>query len=134
MGESLGGRGHRINNKVVDFPLLLRLHPIVRIVGAVRAVAAGDLASNLTGKVGNIKILDMLRGGLSGEQPFPCGLDAAAKRRNHPQAGDDDTTHRLLSSSCFGNLMPGALQSAQPVSPIWPRQNRVTRRYSSPGT
>jgi hypothetical protein len=66
-----------------------------------------DLASDLTGKVRNIEIFDTLRGSLPGEQPFPCGIDAAAKRRNHPQAGDDDTSHRLLSSSCLGNLMPG---------------------------
>ena len=43
-------RAHREDDEVVDLALVLRLHPLVGIEGAVRAVAARDHAGDLAGR------------------------------------------------------------------------------------
>ena len=48
--ERLRGSAHGVDDEVVDLALLLRLHPIVRIEGAVAAVAARHLAGDLAGR------------------------------------------------------------------------------------
>ena len=80
VGQGLGGCGHGIDNKVVDFALLLRLHPVVWVEGAVAAVAAWDLAGDLAGQVGDVEILDALGRILAGGQPLPGDFGAAAER------------------------------------------------------
>ena len=85
IGQGLRRRGHRIDNKVVDLPLLFRLHPIVRIVAAVEPSPRGIWQATWQERSETSKFSTRLAALWPGEQPFPCGLDAAAKRRNHPQ-------------------------------------------------
>ena len=44
----------------IDLALLLRLHPLVGIEGAVGAVAARDLAGDLAGEIRDLEIVDPL--------------------------------------------------------------------------
>ena len=97
VGQRLRGRRHGVDNKVIDLALLFRLHPIVRIEGAVAAVAARNLASDLTGQVGDVEILDALGRVLAGGQPPPRDFDAAAERRKETKTCNDDTSHLTLS-------------------------------------
>ena len=50
------GRGHRIDDEVIDLALFLRLHPLVWIVGAVGAVAARDDAGDLAWKIRYLEV------------------------------------------------------------------------------
>src|SRR6185312_540393 len=49
--DRLGRGAHSIGDELVDLALLLRLHPLIRIVGAVRAVAARNLTGDPRGQV-----------------------------------------------------------------------------------
>src|SRR5262249_30183699 len=91
--DRLGGGAHRVGDELVDLSLLLRLHPLVGIVGAARAVAARDLAGDLGGQIGHFEFLDLARAALAAKQTHPRLLDAAGERRDHAQSGDDDTSH-----------------------------------------
>ena len=48
--ERLARGAHGEDDEIVDLALLLRLHPLIGIEGAVRAVAARHLAGDLAGK------------------------------------------------------------------------------------
>ena len=56
--ERLRGGAHREDDEIVDLALLLRLHPLVGIEGAVRAVAARNLAGDLGRQIGDVERLD----------------------------------------------------------------------------
>ena len=58
--QRLIGRGHRKDDEIVDLAPLLRLHPVVRIICAIRTIAARYFARDLTGKIGNVEGLDAL--------------------------------------------------------------------------
>src|SRR5262249_59761371 len=49
--ERLLGRAHRIDDEFVDLALLLRLHPLIGIVGAGGTVAARDLTGDASRQV-----------------------------------------------------------------------------------
>src|SRR5262252_3000096 len=49
--EGLARRSHRENDEVVDLALILRLHPLIRIEGAVRTVTARHLAGDLARQI-----------------------------------------------------------------------------------
>ena len=67
--ERLRGRAHREDDEVVDLALLLRLHPLVGIEGAVGAVAARDLAGDLGRQIGDVEGVDPPRAALALDQP-----------------------------------------------------------------
>ena len=95
--ERLAGGGERKDDEVVDLPLLLRLHPLVGIERVGRGAArrlGGDLASD----VGNVEALDSRHPGFAGQQSAPGGLDPGGQRRNHAEAGDDDSIHSRSSA------------------------------------
>ena len=56
--ERLLRRAHGVEDEIVDFALLLRLHPLVGIEGAVGAVAARNLAGDLARDVGDFEFVD----------------------------------------------------------------------------
>ncbi len=105
MIESLTCGTHGIDDELVDFALLLRLHPLVGIVGAVRTVAARDYARDLAGNIGHIKCVDLFGAALTLEKPRPRWFNTAAKRRYHAQSGDDDTSHGRLRANLFAHAV-----------------------------
>ena len=93
--ERLARGRHRINDEIVDLALLFWFHPFVRLEGAIRAVAALDLAGDLAGQVGDVEFLDSGGAAFAFQDALPSRLDAGAERRNHSEAGDHDSTHSL---------------------------------------
>src|SRR5262249_48917835 len=91
--ERLPGGAHRVHDELVDLALLLRLHPLIWIVGAARTITARDLAGNAGRQVGHVDALDAAHAALAGEQAPPGMLDTAAERRHHAEACDDDPSH-----------------------------------------
>src|SRR5947208_737738 len=91
--ERLARCAHREDDEVVDLALVLRLHPLIRIEGAVGAVAARDHAGDLAGEIGDIERLDPPRTTLALQDARPRRIDAAAEWRNHAQPRDDNTSH-----------------------------------------
>ena len=100
--DRLRGSAHGVGDELVDLALLLGLHPLVGIVGAVVAVAARNEAGDLAGQVGDLELLDAARAALAGEEARPRRLDTAAERRDHSQSGDDDTSHLMPARGCSG--------------------------------
>src|SRR5262249_27847803 len=95
--QRLLGGAHGIDDELVDLALLLRLHPLVGIVGAARAVAARNLAGNAPRQVGHVEALDARPAALPGDESLPAVIDAAAERCHHAETRDDHTSHvRLL--------------------------------------
>src|SRR5262249_13986212 len=74
--ERLTRRAHRKDNKFVDLTLLLRLHPLVGIVGRVGSVTARDDASDLAGNIGHLEGVDLLRTALAFEETRPSCFHA----------------------------------------------------------
>ena len=91
--ESLGRGGDREDDVVIDLALLLGLHPLIGIEGALGSIAAGNHAGDLAGNVGNIESFNTSRAAASFEQALPGVLYATGERRNHPETGDDDPSH-----------------------------------------
>src|SRR6202034_1140798 len=92
---------HGKDDEVVDLALVFRLHPLVGVEGAARAIAAWDHASDLAGKIGNVERLDLPGAAFAVQNAFPGGLDATAKRRDHAKARDDNPPHLDHSSPRF---------------------------------
>ena len=57
--ERLLGRAHREDDEIIDLALILRLHPLIGIEGAVRTVAARNHAGDLAGEIGDVERLDL---------------------------------------------------------------------------
>src|SRR5512139_3745570 len=113
-------RAHRKDDELINLALLLRLHPLVGVVGRSAAIAARNHAGNLAGDIGHIKTFDLLGAAFAFEQPRPGCFYAAAKRRKHSHSCDDDTYHGRLRAK----LLP-LLRCAQPIS------HRRTKQLSS---
>src|SRR5215203_4224366 len=115
--QRLGRGGHRVDDERIDLALLLRLHPLVGIEAAVGAVAARDLAGDPAGEVGGLEALDLRAAAFTGEEPLPARLGAAAERRDHSDARDDDPPHRttLIGPSGDADAGPG-LRALRPHS------------------
>ncbi len=112
--ERLFGRAHRVKNKVVDLALLLGLHPLIGIEGAVAAVATRDHAGDFGGYVGDVERIDDFGAALTLEQTLPCRFHTASERRDHPHPGDDDTSHSRLQAKL--TLLRSALPGIAPSS------------------
>src|SRR5262249_48826072 len=69
-------RTHGKDDKLVDLALLLRLHPLIRLIGAVGAVPAGYLTGNARGQVGYINPIDPADPALASDKTTPRGFDA----------------------------------------------------------
>jgi hypothetical protein len=100
IAHRLIGGGHRIEDEVVDPPLLAGAHGLVRVEGAVdvrpAAAAAVDprhLASDLAGVVRRIKGADSPGAGLAGQKRGPGLFRAPGEGRDHTYAGDHDAPH-----------------------------------------
>src|SRR4029077_7358064 len=111
MLDRLARGAHRVNDELVDPALLLRLHPLIGIVGAVGTVAARNRTRNFRREIPYFELVDSLRPALTGEQALPCRLDAAAERRHHSEPRDDHTPHAacLPLSASVGESRPAAL-------------------------
>jgi hypothetical protein len=90
------GRRHGIDDEGVDLALLLRLHPLVGVEGAVGAVATRDLAGDLTGQVIDLEIRDLAGAALPLDKAGPSGIDPAAQRRDHAKTCDNYPAHEFL--------------------------------------
>src|SRR3954447_22949619 len=104
---------HREDDKIVDLALVLWLHPLIGIEGAVGAVAPRNDAGNSAGQVGNVKAVDLLGAALAIEDARPGRLDAAAQRRHHAQARDDNPPHIQHSSPAFAACKERPLERAK---------------------
>src|SRR5256714_155023 len=96
--ERLACRAHGENNEIVDLALILRLHPLIGIEGAVAAVAPRNQAGDPAGQIGDVKCLDLLGAALAIEDALPGRLDPAAEWRHHAEARDDNPPHFQNSS------------------------------------
>ena len=104
--ERLFRGGHGKEDEVVDLALFLRLHPLIGIEAAVRAVSARNLAGDLAGKIGDFESLDPSDPALSCEQPLPRRLDPAGERRHHAKTSDDDASHHQRSAQTLWPMPP----------------------------
>src|SRR5437660_1785834 len=93
MFDRLARRAHRVDDEVIDPALLLRLHPLIGIVGAVRAVAARNGACDFRREILDVECLDSARSALAREQTLPRVFDTAAERRHHAEPRDNHTPH-----------------------------------------
>ena len=55
--QRLRGGRHRVDDERIDLALVLGLHPLVGVEGAVGAVAARDLAGDLAGEIVDLEAL-----------------------------------------------------------------------------
>ena len=78
VADGLLGGSHGVNDEIIDLALLLRLHPIIGIEGAIGAVTAGNETSDLAGDVRDLELLHAARAAFSGKQPRP----ACSRRRS----------------------------------------------------
>src|SRR5664279_2064381 len=99
--ERLTRRTHGEDDEIVDLALVLRLHPLIGIEGAVAAVAARNHAGNPAGQIGDVKRLDLSGAAFAVEDALPGRLDATAEWRHHAEARDDNPPHIQHSSSIF---------------------------------
>src|SRR5215470_19942639 len=106
--EGLRCRSHGQDDEIVDFALLLRLHPVVRIEASVCAVATRHLAGNLAGNIGNVELLDAFDAALAGSQPPPCLFNPASERRHQPEPCDHHASHRGYSRRTQPEYRPAA--------------------------
>ena len=88
-------RAHRIDDERVDLALLLRLHPIVRIVSASGTVATRNHAGDLRRQIGHVERIDLAGSAFGRDEALPGGLDPAPERCNHSQSGNDNTSHHF---------------------------------------
>src|SRR5439155_7137569 len=115
---------HRVEDEFVDLALLLRLHPLIGIEGAVAAVAARNLSGDLARQVGDVEAFDPPRPALPLDQPAPCGFDAARQRRDHAEPCDHDPPH-LRSSLDSTDYMAPTLRGTM-GGPSYARRNSET--------
>src|SRR5258707_14356448 len=117
--ERLARRAHCKDDEIVDLALVLRLHPLVGIEGAIRTVAAGNDAGDPAGQIRDVERLDLPRVALAIEDTRPARLDATAEWRNHAQPRDDHPSHLQTSSPkpAADNKKPGdRTTTARPAS------------------
>jgi hypothetical protein len=105
--ERLFRRAHGIDDEIVYLALLLGLHPLIGIEGAVAAVAARNAAGDLARNIGYVELLDFAGAAFALDEALPCGFDAASERREHSHPGDDNTPHTRL------RVYAGAVKLAQ---------------------
>jgi hypothetical protein len=91
----LGGGRHRIDDEGIDLALLLGLHPLIGIEGAVGTVARWNLAADPAGKIGCLKARELVGATLAIEDPRPCLFDSAGKRSDHAETRNDNPTHDI---------------------------------------
>src|SRR5262249_55809133 len=98
--------GHCEDDEIVDLPLLLGLHPSVRIEGIIRTVAARNLTGNLGRQVGDIEGLDAPRAAFPRDQAPPSRFYPAGERRHHSKSRDDHAPHRQLLARRQYHILP----------------------------
>src|SRR6195952_155861 len=96
--ERLLRRAHREDDEIIDLALVLVLHPLVGIEGAVGAVAARNHAGDAAGQIRHVERIDLPGAALAVEDALPGRLDAAAEWRHHAEARDDNPPHIQDSS------------------------------------
>src|SRR4051812_17267582 len=94
--QRLRGSTHCIDDELVDFALLLGLHPLIRIVRSARPVSARNLSCNARGQIGYFELLHATDTAAAIQQTLPCSFNAARERRHHSEPCDDDASHLLL--------------------------------------
>src|SRR5262249_50525817 len=115
--QRLACGAHCEDDEVVDFALLFRLHPLIRIEASVRAVTARNLASDLCRQVRDVEPFDALCPTLAIDEALPGRFDPASERRPHAEPCDDNASH--LSRPCpLADIIPSRRQDA-------PRQSLI---------
>jgi hypothetical protein len=66
---------------------------LIRVEGAVAAVAARNRARDLRRQIGYVERFDRPGAALAGQDTSPRDIDAATERRHHADPGDDHTPH-----------------------------------------
>src|SRR5690349_2478813 len=115
--ERLAGSGHREDDEIIDLALVLRLHPLVGIEGAIGAVAARHDAGDLARQIRDVERFDPARAALTVEDPLPGRLDATTEWRDHAEARDDNSPHASSSSPSPETSSPAACNK-KPVERI----------------
>jgi hypothetical protein len=106
------GGCHAKADEGVAAALLLRVHVVVNVEGAVGAVAFLDLAADAAGHVGHVIAGDLACTGLAGENVGPAVLDVCANRRDHSQTGDNNPAHVFLHGHFTTNAAAALLRTA----------------------
>src|ERR1700754_527964 len=117
--QRLLGRAHREDDEIIDLALVLMFHPLVGIEGAVAAVATRDHAGDPAGQIGYVERIDLSGAAFAVEDALPGRLNAAAERRHHAEARDDNPPHIQDSSPLSSRCTPrsrGTAITARPAS------------------
>src|SRR5205823_198358 len=102
--ESLVGGGNRVDDEWIDLAALFGLHPVVRLEPALLRRPARNQARDLAGEIVHLEIGHASDAALAGDDARPGGLSAAAERRHHADAGNDDAPHRAPSAPWTSRL------------------------------
>ncbi|MEY9197925.1 hypothetical protein ABIA16_003041 [Sinorhizobium fredii] len=73
----MSAAGHRVDDEGVDLALLLGLHPVVGIEGAVGSVAERNAAGDLGGEVLDLEFGHLARRVAAGKKTRPANLGSA---------------------------------------------------------
>ena len=85
---------HCIDDEIINFALLFRLHEVIRIESAAAAVSTFDLAGDLAGEIIDLEVFDPRRAIAASYEARPCQLSAHCERRHHANTGYDNASHR----------------------------------------
>ena len=103
----LVGSRNGIDDEVIDFALLLRLHPIIGIELAVGGRATRNEVRDLACDVGDFEFFDAPSTALTGEQIRPRGFDTAADGSDETHSCNDDTAHLVFLMCRLAHLQYG---------------------------
>lgn len=78
IGKRHVGGGHAVDDEGIDLALLLWLHPLIDIEGAVGAITDRNTTGDLGGKVVDLEFGDEAGAVLTGKQPGPRHLGSAS--------------------------------------------------------
>src|SRR5262245_44586764 len=122
--ERLARGTHGEDDEIIDLALFLRLHPLVGIEAAVRAIATRNLTGDLRRQIGNLEGLDAPCPAVAVDEALPGRLDAASERCHHAEPCDDDASHlRFLSPQPI---------SYSPAAARAPRQSPIAENREGP--
>src|SRR6516165_793168 len=114
--ERLARGAHGEDDEIIDLALLLRLHPLVGIEAAVRAITTRNLAGDLRRQIGHVEALDAPCPAIAVDETLPGRLNAASERRHHAEPCDDDASHILVLSPQPIPLVSGRREGAKAIS------------------
>ncbi len=132
IGQRHFGSGNGIDDIGIDLALLLGLHPLVDIVGAVGAVADRNAAGDLGGQVFHFEFGNAAGAVSTGQQALPCDFRATTKGDTMPVPVM--TTRLIVSVPPLPCCRTGADTAAHAAGALPSRPCRCRRKRAGPST